>query len=263
LSRFTIRILATLLAAGAAASSATDVSPPAFSPSLLDTTCAPCQDFYRFANGVTLRLATDLRVEYPSGCGRSGKGNLDLGSANLTQNLHQALGRREIYGDFFQLSRQRDQGVVSDFSQPSAVEIAHALGYVVGGMDDIVGTESFCRIEAVLHHIGSDDPARSQGPGQIYLQKPGHSAADDKHALSRLEAHDALRAEDARERFDECAFFIGYFVGKRKDTAVDVQRGHAYILGEASGKIVRGVQCLAGGVVAGQAVMASIAGYVV
>ena len=86
----------------------------------------------------------------------------------------------------------------------------------------------------------------------------------DQHGRARAHARAHLRAHHARERLDErCPPRSVIESGIAQDAAVGLQRGHAHVLGEAAGIEVGGVQRVAGGVVAGQAVAAGVARHVV
>ena len=75
-SHFTVAALVGALAARAAAQQAAQQAAPQAKPldrANLDTTCAPCADFYRYANGGWIRRAS-IPAAYPLGTGDKMRG---------------------------------------------------------------------------------------------------------------------------------------------------------------------------------------------
>ena len=118
-------------------------------------------------------------------------------------------------------------------------------------------------VEPVLAHVGREDATRAERERKPDVEQPADAAAHHEHRRARSHACAHLRAHDARERLDERAFLVGHRVRHLEDAAVGLQRGHAHVLREPAGIEVGGVQRVARGVVAGQAVAAGVAGHVV
>ena len=92
------------------------------------------------------------------------------------------------------------------------------------------------------------------------MQKSRNAAAENEHALSRLQPRKPLAAHDTGKGLDKYALIERDVVGEDEDTAVDIQGGDAQVLAEPPRVVIGRVQCLAGRVAPLETVMAGIAG---
>ncbi|MCK7469335.1 MAG: hypothetical protein MZU91_15225 [Desulfosudis oleivorans] len=87
----------------------------------------------------------------------------------------------------------------------------------------------------MLADIGRYDPPGTEGLCQHEMQKPRNAAAENEHALSRLQPSEPLAAHNTGKGLDKYALIERDVVGQDEDPAVDIQGGDAQVLAEPPG----------------------------
>src|SRR2546428_539524 len=91
-----------------------------------------------------------------------------------------------------------------------------------------------CRGLPELHDVRRDDLRGAGRFRELDVQQSGDTAPEDEQGASRPEAREPLPADDTGEGLDEGALVIRDFPRERKHPVLDVDRGHADVLGEAA-----------------------------